>query len=133
MRTCCTAALTFALAQVVSAQPDPLAGDWRGTLKPAEGTASPIVITITKKGDAYGGFTSGLNVSGEVALDRVVLTGDHLAVQATAESKLGQVILAGDLVLAGNTLRGPATLSVGSQRFDVQIELQRRPRATIPQ
>ena len=133
MRTIVCLAAILALAQAVSAQPDPLAGDWRGTLKPAQGIASPIVITISKKGDAYGGFTSGLNESGEVALDRVVLTGDHLAVQATAESKLGQVVLAGDLVLAGNTLKGPATLSVGGQRFDVQIDLQRRPRATIPQ
>src|SRR5437667_11538379 len=104
MRTIVCLAAILALAQAVSAQPDPHAGDWRGTLKPAQGIASPIVITISKKGDAYGGFTSGLNESGEVALDRVVLTGDHLAVQATAESKLGQVVLAGDLVLAGNTL-----------------------------
>jgi len=127
----------LALAATAAAQPDPLVGDWRGTLKPALGTmattATPIVFTISRKGDAYGGFTSGLNESSEVALDRVTLTADRVAIQVSADSKLGPVVLAADLALAGNALKGPATLSVGSQRFDVLIELQRRPRATIPQ
>jgi len=127
--------LACLFARGAAAQPDPLVGDWRGTVKGAQVAASPIVITISKRGDAYGGFTSGLTdaAEGELALDRVALSGEQLSIHATADSKLGVVVLSGDLTRAGNTLKGPAALSVGSQSFEVQIELTRRPRPTIPQ
>jgi len=40
------------LAQSRGAAPgDPVAGEWRGTLKPPQGTETPIVITLVRKGE----------------------------------------------------------------------------------
>jgi Carboxylesterase family len=39
------------------AQSDPVVGNWRGTLKNAQGVDSPIIITVAKKGDGYTGST----------------------------------------------------------------------------
>jgi len=122
------------LAQSRGAAPgDPVAGEWRGTLKPPQGTESPIVITLVRKGEQYGGVTSGLTESSEVALKRVAVDGARVTIEAAAESRLGQVALTADLALAGTTLKGPATLSVGLQRFDVELDLQRRARTTVLQ
>ena len=45
-----------------AAQPgDPVAGNWRGTLKNAQGVDSPIIITLATKGDGYAGSSNGLN------------------------------------------------------------------------
>lgn len=126
------AALMTAIGGTAAAQTDPITGDWRGTLS-VQGSASPIVITIVKKSDGYGGFTSGLSESSEVVLQRVVLAGERVAIEAAADSKLGQVVLAGDLAVAGNTLKGAGTLSVGPQRFDVTLDFQRRARQAVPQ
>src|SRR2546421_11808426 len=103
MRTTWCFALMLA-ARTALAQPDPLVGDWRGTLKAPSAAGTPIVFTISRNGDAYGGFTSGLNEGSEVALERVIVSGDRVAVEATADSKLGRVVLAADLTLAGNAL-----------------------------
>jgi hypothetical protein len=127
------ALLVLLLARPVAGQPDPIVGDWRGTLTSAQGTGSPIVITIVTKGDGYSGVTSGLSESSEVALKRVTLTGDRVSLEAAADSKLGQIVLAADLTVAGNALKGPGTLSVGPQRFDVTFSLQRRPRSAVLQ
>jgi len=34
-----------------AARGDPVAGEWRGTLKPPQGTETPIVITLVRKGE----------------------------------------------------------------------------------
>jgi hypothetical protein len=142
MRTVVAAGLAiFSLALSVAsmapsrsaAQGDPVAGEWRGTLKPPQGTESPIVITLVRKGDEYGGVTSGLTESSEVPLKRVTVEGSKVSIEAAADSKLGQVVLTADLALAGATLKGPATLAVGLQRFDVAFDLQRRARTTVLQ
>ena len=107
---------------------DPVAGNWRGTLTSATGE-SPIIITIVKRGEGYAGSTNGLNASSESALKRVTVSGAKLTIEASDESKLGAVTLTADLVAEGNALKGSGAVSVGAQKFDVTLALQRRPRA----
>jgi len=107
---------------------DPVVGNWRGTLTSTAGTESPIIITIVKKGDGYAGSTNGVNASSESPLKHVTVNGTHVSLEAADASKLGQVALTGDLTAEGNTLKGAGTLSVGAQKFDVTLALQRRPR-----
>src|SRR5215218_7772997 len=108
---------------------DPIAGNWRGTLKSASGTESPLIITMVKKGDGYTGTTNGLTTSADAALKRVTVAGTQVSIEASDDSKLGTVTLAGDLAAEGNQLQGAGTLAVGAQKFDVTFALHRRPRA----
>ena len=112
---------------------DPVVGNWRGTLTSTAGTESPIIITIVRKGDGYAGSTNGLNASSESAIKRVDVNGTHVTVEAADDSKLGAVSLTADLTAEGNTLKGAGTVSIGVQRFDVTLALQRRPRAEAVQ
>jgi len=116
-----------------SAQTDPVVGNWRGTLKSAQGVDSPIIITLARKGDAYVGSTNGLNAASEIPLKKVAVDGMKVALEAAAESRLGDVVLACELTAEGNAMRGAGVLAVGSQRFDVTLALQRRPRAEVIQ
>jgi hypothetical protein len=111
-----------------AAQSDPVVGHWRGTLKSPSGTESPIIITIVRKGDGYAGSTTGLNAASESALKRVTVDGARLSIEAADDSKLGSISLTSDLTAEGNTLTGAGTLSIGAQRFEVTLALQRRPR-----
>ena len=115
-------------AQAVRAG-DPVVGNWRGTLTSAAGVESPIIITIVKNGDVYAGSTNGLNASSESALRRVTVNGAKLSIEASDDSKLGAVSLAAELAAEGSALKGTGTVSVGAQKFDVTLALQRRPRA----
>ena len=108
---------------------DPVVGHWRGTLTSASGVESPIIITIVKRGDGYAGSTNGLNASSEAALKRVTASGAKLTIDASDDSKLGAVTLTAELTADGNALKGAGTVSVGAQKFDVTLALQRRPRA----
>ena len=108
---------------------DSVVGNWRGTLKSsASGTESAIVITIVRSGDGYTGSTNGLGATSDAPLKSVTVNGARVSVEAADDSKLGPVALTSDLTAEGNTLKGTGTLSVGSQRFDVTLTLQRRPR-----
>src|SRR6185436_19821172 len=116
-----------------AAQTDPVIGNWRGTLKNAQGVDSPIIITIAKKGDVYAGTTNGLNATSEIPLKKLTVDGTKVTLEASAESRLGDVVLTGELTAEGNALRGAGVLAVGAQRFDVTLALQRRPRAEVIQ
>src|SRR5262245_2472946 len=115
------------------AQTDPVVGNWRGTLKNAQGVDSPIIITIAKKGDVYAGTTNGLNATSEIPLKKLTVDGAKVALEASAESRLGDVTLTCDLTAEGTALGGAGVLAVGAQRFDVTLALQRRPRAEVIQ
>jgi hypothetical protein len=116
-----------------SSQSDPVVGNWRGTLKNAQGVDSPIIITLAKKGDGYAGSSNGLNATSEIPLRRVAVDGVKVSLEAFAESRLGDVALTCELTAEGNAMRGAGVLSVGAQRFDVTLALQRRPRAEVIQ
>jgi hypothetical protein len=114
-------------------QTDPVVGNWRGTLKNAQGVDSPIIITIAKKDDVYAGTTNGLNATSEIPLKKLTVDGAKVSLEASAESRLGDVGLTCELTAEGNALRGAGVLAVGAQRFDVTLALQRRPRAEVIQ
>jgi hypothetical protein len=116
-----------------SAPADPVLGNWRGTVKSSAGTETPIIITITKKGDVYAGSTNGLNAPSEIPLKRLGVDGARVTVEASSESRLGDVTLAAELVAEGNTMKGAGMLSVGAQKFDVTFALQRRARPEVIQ
>jgi len=117
----------------VFAQTDPVVGNWRGTLKNAQGVDSPIIITIAKKGDVYAGTTNGLNATSEIPLKKLTIDGAKVTLEASAESRLGDVALTCELTAEGSAMRGAGVLAVGAQRFDVTLALQRRPRAEVIQ
>ena len=117
----------------VFAQTDPVVGNWRGTLKNAQGVDSPIIITIAKKGDVYAGTTNGLNATSEIPLRKLTIDGAKVTLEASAESRLGDVALTCELTAEGSAMRGAGVLAVGAQRFDVTLALQRRPRAEVIQ
>jgi hypothetical protein len=113
---------------------DPFAGNWRGTVTASTGSESPIIVTLVRKGDGYVGSTNGLNATSESALKRVaVVDANRIAIEAADDSKLGAVALASELTVEGNTAKGSGTLTVGAQKFDVTLALQRRPRAEAMQ
>src|SRR5262245_6603522 len=115
------------------AQTDAVVGNWRGTLKNAQGVDSPIIITIAKKGDVYAGTTNGLNATSEIPLKKLAVDGAKVTLEASAESRLGDVTLTCELTAQGTALGGAGVLAVGAQRFDVTLALQRRPRAEVIQ
>jgi hypothetical protein len=112
---------------------DPVLGNWRGTLRSAQGGDTPFIVTIIKRGDGYGGTTTGLAESGDVALDTVTVSGSSAVIEAAANSKLGRVVLRCELSAEGNRMSGTGTLAVGGQRLDVVIALQRRQRQDVVQ
>jgi hypothetical protein len=56
-----------------------------------------------------------------------------VSLEASAESRLGDVAISCELTADGNAMRGAGVLTVGAQRFDVTLALQRRPRAEVIQ
>ena len=140
MRIAAIATLTAVLIATASAQrgaapaapADALAGAWRGTMRSSADTQTALVISIVKKGDVYSGV---VNTGGttETPIRKIALTGNRLVVEAGSDSKLGEVALTTDLMVDGNKASGGGRLSVGAHRFDVSIELQRRPRAEVIQ
>lgn len=115
------------------AQDDPVRGTWRGTLRSAQTTESPISITIVRKDDGYEGFITGIGESNPLPLKRVVVTGNRVSLEAAAESKLGDVVLTSELTVEGTTMKGAGTLAVGPHRVEIALQLQRRPRQDVVQ
>jgi hypothetical protein len=66
-------------------------------------------------------------------MKRVTVSGNRISIEAVAESRLGDIVLASDLIAEGNTLKGTGAVSVGAQRFPVTLQLQRRTRRDVVQ
>ncbi len=115
------------------AQQDPAVGNWRGTLKAADGTSSTVIVTVAKTGDGYSGSTTGVGESSESPLTRVSVAGTRVTIEGAADSKLGPVTLGAELTVEGNAMRGAGTLGVGNQKIPVTFELQRRARQDVVQ
>ena len=111
---------------------DPAVGAWRGTIRAAPEAPTPLILSIVRRGDTYAG---AINVGGanEIALRRVTVAGNHVTIESGAESRIGAIALAAELMLDGNKLGGGGTLSVGPLPASVTIELQRLPRADVLQ
>ena len=125
--------LVAVLGAAASAQNDPIPGNWRGTIKPTAGSETPFIVTLVKRGDTYAGTTTGLGGIGEVPLKTVTVAGNRVTFEALADSKLGAVVLKGDLLVEGNRATGAGSLAIGPQAFDVALTLQRRPRQEVVQ
>lgn len=123
---------TLSAAAALS-QPDPVAGQWRGSIKNATGSETTLVLTLGKSGDRYVGTTNGLTEGADVALRSVAVAGTTVTVEVTSESRLGQVALGATLTVQGTTLAGDGTVTIGGQRFPVTLSLQRRQRADVVQ
>lgn len=136
--------LSFVLAVLVSAplvaQPgvspgartEPAVGAWRGTIKVAADSPTPLVLSIVKRGDTYSG-TVNLGGANEIPLRRVSVAGNRVSIESGADSKMGALALAADLTLDGIALSGGGTLSVGPLPVAVTIALQRQRRADVLQ
>jgi len=84
-------------------------------------------------GTLYAGATNGLNATSEIPLKQLTVDGAKVTLEASAESRLGDVALTCELTADGSAMRGAGVLAVGAQRFDVTLALQRRPRAEVIQ
>ena len=133
MRILWPAPVMALMPTIVGAQPDPVVGNWRGSLKSASGTDSPIVLTIARTGDRYSGSTTGLSDGADVALSKIDVAGSGATVEAAADSRLGTVRFAATLTAQGNTLTGEGELTVGSQHFPITLTMQRRLRSDVVQ
>ena len=133
MRTVCLLSLVLLAPTLAAAQPDPVVGNWRGSLKTAAGTDSPLVIAIARSGDRYVGATNGVSEGADVALRKIEVTAGQVSIEAAAESRLGLVVLSATLTALGNRLSGEGALTIGSQRFPVTFTLQRRLRTDVTQ
>ena len=77
------ALLAAGLAAPALAQPDSWAGTWRGELTSAPDASSPVSLTLVADGGGgYTGLVDGLAPGAEIRLDRVVVDGDQVTVEA---------------------------------------------------
>ena len=135
MRTWWLMLATLLVPALGWAQPDPVVGKLRGTLKTPAGTESPLVLTIAKERRSLFRLdqrTVRRRRRG-APQDRTGQRRDWRVDEAAADSRLGVVLLAATLTAQGNALTGDGTLGVGSQRFPVSFALQRRLRADVVQ
>ena len=128
-----TACVLVAWATSFGAQDDPVVGTWRGTLTAGQQAENTLSITIVRRDGRYEGVTTALDGTSEIELTRISVDGRQVSIAASADSELGQVLLAGDLTVEETRLTGSGTLSVGDQRVPVSFALQRRRRTNVPQ
>lgn len=126
--------LAAGLAAPALAQPDSWAGTWRGELTSAPDAASPVSLTLVADGGGgYTGLVDGLAPGAEIRLDRVVVDGDQVTVEAAADTPFGPLSLAYTLVRDGRELSGAGRVTAGGHGFDVALALDRARRADVPQ
>ncbi|MGQ0735032.1 MAG: hypothetical protein ACT4QD_15420 [Acidobacteriota bacterium] len=111
---------------------DPAVGAWRGTMRVGAETPTPLVLSIVRRGDGYDGAIN-LGGANEIPVRRVTVAASDVRIEAGAGSKLGEIVIALNLTLQGDTLGGGGTLSVGPLPVAVTIALQRQMRADVLQ
>ena len=129
-----TIALAAGLATPALAQPDPWAGTWRGELTSGPEASSPVSLTLVAGDDGgYTGLVDGLAPNHEVRLDRVVVDGEQVTVEAAADTDFGPLSFVYTLIRDGRDLSGIGRVTAGGHGFDVTLELERARRADVPQ
>ena len=129
-----TITLAAGLAAPALAQPDPWAGTWRGELTSESDTSSPVSLTLVADGDGgYTGLVDGLAPNHEVRLDRVVVDGEQVTVEAAADTDFGPLSFVYTLLRDGRDLSGIGRVTAGGHGFDVSLALERARRADVPQ
>ena len=126
--------LAAGLATPAVAQPDSWAGTWRGELTSAPDASSPVSLTLVAGGDGgYTGLVDGLVANAEIRLDRVVVDGEQVTVEAATDTAFGPLSLVYTLVRDGRELSGIGRVTAGGHGFDVSLALDRARRADVPQ
>jgi hypothetical protein len=111
---------------------DPAVGAWRGTVRVASDAPTPLILSIVKRGESYAGAIN-LGGANEIPVRRVSVAANHVRIESGADSRMGDIALAADLTLQGDTLGGSGTLSVGPVPVAVTIALKREKRADVLQ
>ena len=128
-----TVALAAGLAAPALAQPDPWAGTWRGELTSGSASSTPVSLTLVAGEDGYTGLVDGLAPNHEVRLERVVVDGEQVTVEAAADTDFGPLSFVYTLLRDGRDLSGIGRVSAGGHGFDVSLALERARRADVPQ
>ena len=134
--TLCVVGSLLSAAPVWAQEPPagPWAGNWRGTATLPNGETAVVVLTIIKQNTGYTGFVSGFGQGTEVPLVRVTVEGEHLVVEARADSDLGRVRVRYELGREeGRTLSGLQRYVLGTQTAEFPVELRRTRRRDVPQ
>ncbi len=128
------ATLAVGFAAPALAQPDPWAGTWRGELTSAPDAGSPVSLTLVAgAGGGYTGLVNGLSPNREIRLDRVVVDGEQVTVEAATETDFGPLSFVYTLTRNSRDLSGIGRVSAGGHGFDVSLALNRARRADVPQ
>jgi hypothetical protein len=126
--------LAAGLAAPAAAQPDPWAGTWRGELTSGSDAGTPVSLTLVAGEDGgYTGLVDGLVANAEIRLDRVVVDGEQVTVEAATDTAFGPLSLVYTLVRDGRELSGIGRVTAGGHGFDVSLALDRARRADVPQ
>lgn len=126
--------LAAGLAAPASAQPDSWAGTWRGELTSGPDASSPVSLTLVDGGDGgYTGLVDGLAANAEVHLDRVVVDGEQVTVEAATGTDFGPLSFVYTLIRDGRELSGIGRVTAGGHGFDVSLALNRARRTDVPQ
>ena len=126
--------LVAGLAAPALAQPDPWAGTWRGALTSGPDASSPVSLTLVAGDDGgYTGLVDGLAPNREVRLDRVVVDGEQVTLEAAADTDFGPLSFVYTLIRDGRDLSGIGRVTAGGHGFDVTLALERARRADVPQ
>ena len=129
-----TVVLAAGLTAPALAQPDPWAGTWRGELSSGSEASSPVSLTLVADGDGgYTGLVDGLAPNAEVRLDRVVVDGEQVTVEAATDTDFGPLSFVYTLIRDGRDLSGIGRVAAGGHGFDVTLALERARRADVPQ
>ncbi len=130
-----SAALAVALAfpTVATAQPDPWAGSWRGTISTADGQDTDATLTLAGSAGMYSGLMTGFAPGREIRLSTVEATETQVTLTGASDTDFGPLALRYTLTRDEGTLSGAGRITLGDHGFDVTLELTRRRRAEVPQ
>ncbi len=129
---CTILASALAVITPAQAQSDAWAGTWRGALT-TEGASTDVTLTIVAHSGAYSGVVTGFAAGTEVRLSDISVGDAELTLQGATETDFGPLAFVYDLTREDDVLVGGGRVRLGSQGFDVSLELTRARRTDVVQ
>ena len=129
---CTILASALAVVTPAEAQRDAWAGTWRGALT-TEGASTDVTLTIVAHSGAYSGVVTGFAAGTEVRLSDISVSDAALTLQGATETDFGPLAFVYDLTREDDLLVGGGRVRLGSQGFDVSLELTRARRTDVVQ
>jgi hypothetical protein len=129
---CTLLATALAVVAPAEAQRDDWAGTWRGALT-TEGASTDVTLTIVVLSGAYSGVITGFAAGTEVRLSDIRVGDAELTLKGATETDFGPLAFVYDLTREDAALVGGGRVMLGSQRFDVSLELTRARRTDVVQ